>query len=52
MREKRLKIINTHKPNTTEPTINKLFVIPVTEKDSLIKIVEITNPEFLMIDWN
>jgi len=52
LRVNRLKIINTSKPKTTEPTIKRLLVRPVTEKDSLMRIVDITNPELRMMDWN
>ncbi len=35
-------------PNTTDEIINAVLTSPVTEKEILIKIVEIRNPEFLM----
>jgi hypothetical protein len=36
-------------PKTTDPIISALFKIPETEKESLIKMVDNTKPEFLMI---
>jgi hypothetical protein len=36
-------------PNRTDPMISALFKIPETEKESLIKMVDKTNPEFLII---
>jgi hypothetical protein len=47
-----LKISNTNNPNNTEPMIMRLLVNPEIENDNLIKIVEMTNPELRMIDWN
>jgi hypothetical protein len=35
-------------PNKMAEKINKLLMIPVTENDIRIKIVEIINPEFRM----
>ena len=39
-------------PNNTAPRIKALFTIPSVGNEILIKIVEITNPEFLIILWN
>ena len=40
------------RPNKTAKTINIVLMIPITEKDILINIVEIINPEFRMTLWN
>ena len=40
---------NTDKPKSTAPMINVLFTNPSTEKEILMRIVEITNPEFRKI---
>jgi len=39
-------------PKTTAPTIKILFNIPSTENETLIRMVEITKPEFRIIVWN
>jgi len=39
-------------PNKIAETINTVFMIPLTEKEIRIKIVEIMNPEFRMTLWN
>ena len=39
-------------PKRTATTINMVLINPFTPKDILIKMVEIINPEFLMILWN
>jgi hypothetical protein len=44
--------MRTNRPNTIAVTINKLLIIPSTEKDILSKMVEIINPELRMTLWN
>ena len=39
-------------PNKIAETISILLMIPLTEKDMRINIVEIINPEFRMTLWN
>jgi hypothetical protein len=39
-------------PNKIAETINTVFIIPLTEKEIRINIVEIINPEFRMTLWN
>ena len=38
--------------NKIAETINKLLMIPLTEKDIRINMVEMINPEFRMTLWN
>ena len=42
-------INSINNPYSTDETINALFKNPSTEKESLIKIVEMIKPEFLKI---
>jgi hypothetical protein len=44
-----LWIVRIAKPKRTAVTIKTVLVNPLTPNDILIKIVEITNPEFLII---
>ena len=39
-------------PNRMAETINILLMMPLTEKDNRINIVEIINPEFRITLWN
>ena len=39
-------------PNKIAEIIKILFIIPLTEKDTRINIVEIINPEFRITLWN
>jgi hypothetical protein len=39
-------------PNKIAETINKLLMMPLTEKEIRISMVEIINPEFRMTLWN
>ena len=39
-------------PKSKELTINMIFVNPSAIKEILIRMVEIMNPEFLIIVWN
>tara|TARA_B100000787_G_scaffold50520_1_gene36387 strand:- start:18 stop:155 length:138 start_codon:yes stop_codon:yes gene_type:complete len=39
-------------PKSTAATIKMVLINPLTPNDIRIKIVEITNPEFLIILWN
>jgi hypothetical protein len=39
-------------PNNTATTIKIVLIKPLTPKDILINMVEITKPEFLIILWN
>ena len=39
-------------PNKTAETISMLLMIPLTENDNRINIVEIINPEFRITLWN
>ncbi len=40
------------KPKRTAPMINALLTKPSVEKETFIKMVDITKPEFLIIWWN
>jgi hypothetical protein len=39
-------------PNKIAETINKLLMMPLTEKEIRINMVEIINPEFRITLWN
>ena len=43
---------NMESPNKIAETINKLLMIPLTEKEIRISMVEIINPEFRITLWN
>jgi hypothetical protein len=43
---------NIESPNKMAETINKLLMIPLTEKEIRINMVEMINPEFRMTLWN
>jgi hypothetical protein len=43
---------NIESPNNIAETINKLLMIPLTEKEIRINMVEMINPEFRMTLWN